>query len=416
MITEAIVTTAIVYGYNRIRNLDIYNIKKQMKQVLQENRLDYYTILEIRKSSFGYIVIVSLNGKGLDKLIEAKCLFETKIGYLANIEQNANLKTATISIIKNKLTDNTKFIPIKTKSYELYFGKTYTLKNVIISMKELPHVLYSGINNSGKTYCVITALTNLIYFHNSREIEIFLAQISAKKDLRKFKDVGQCRGYADNLKEAYNMFSYLYHVMVKRIGMFNGIKDKYIDDIYEWNRNFPKRKMRIIYLAMDEFTAYMPDNLDNKEDAEIKQKCLDLLIKLIQQCRCTGIYILTSLQRPDKESLPPRLKAQFNCKISFKQPNTASSLVVVDCDKACYLKKREAIVCADEEYLIKTLYLDNKMITEFIKDSIDVTHKNYYNYKKIENVKSNNKVVELNKKSIKKEKSKINYKVKVKAR
>ncbi|EGO86293.1 hypothetical protein CBCST_22890 (plasmid) [Clostridium botulinum C str. Stockholm] len=302
-------------------------------------------------------------------------------------QSTTNKSIAILDIITTVLNDNYKFEPIFVKPYELYLGKTYTMQDVIVSMKDLPHLLYSGINSSGKTYCLLTALTNLIHYYDNNSIEIFLSQISDKKDLRKFKNCTQCRGYAPTLEESYRMFEYLHNVMQKRISMFNSIKNKFIDTIFEWNETFPKKKMRFIYLAMDEFTAYMPDNLDSKEEKELKEKCLDLLIKLIQQCRCTGIYILTSLQRPDKESLPPRLKAQFNCRVSFKQTNIASSLVVCDSDKAFYLNPhREAIVIADDEYLIKTLYLDNDMIKNFIKDKIDLSHSNYFN----KNLEKNN--------------------------
>lgn len=380
MITELVIAAGTIYGYNYFKS-GHYKIKKVFTNLMLSNNLSY-TIVKIDDLDYGYELIVNLNNQGFEKLEKLKDKLETSFGSAIDIKQNANIKTATIYIVTEKLTDAYKFKPVEVKPYKLYFGKTYMMKDLIVSMKDFPHVLYTGINNSGKTYCVITALTNLIYFYSNRDIEIFLAQISAKKDLRKFKDCIQCRGYAPNLNEAYDMFKYLYHVMNKRISMFNSIKKFFIDDIYGWNKAFPKRKMRIIYLAMDEFTYYMPDSLDNAEDANLKSKCLDLLIKLIQQCRCTGIYILTSLQRPDKESLPPRLKAQFNCKVSFKQPNIASSLVVTDSDKAYNIKpKREAIVNADEEYLIKTLYLDNNMISKFISRSIDTSHKNYYNYK-----------------------------------
>lgn len=386
MISEFAIAGGFVYTYNRFKDRDLYKIKKIIKDILENNNLDY-GIVSIERIEYGCKLIVSLYAVGFEKLEKSKDLLESSLGYTVDIQQNKNLKTATIYVITDKLTDNYPFRPIKVKPWELYLGKTYTMKDVIVSMEELPHVLYSGINSSGKTYCVITALVNLIHNCTEREIEIFLAQISAKKDLRKFKDISMCRGYAPTLQEAFEMFNYLYHTMLKRINIFNSVKDKFIDDIYEWNKAFPKRKMRVVYLAMDEFTAYMPDSLDNKEDAELKGKCLDLLVKLIQQCRCAGIYILTSLQRPDKESLPPRLKAQFNCKVSFKQPNIASSLVVTDSDKAYYLKpKREAIVNADDEYLMKTLYLDNDMVANFIKDKIDITHKNYYNYKELSQI------------------------------
>lgn len=381
MITEFALAGGLVYGYNYVISTK-RKVKKIIKDTLENNNLDY-KVMDIKNTENGYKVIISLYGVGFEKLENAKDLLESSLGSYVEIQQNENLKTATIYVIKEKLTDSYKYTPIKVKPYELFIGKTYTLQDVILNIRDLPHVLFSEINSSGKTLCMVTALVNLIQFNSARDIELFLAQVSAKKDLRKFKDIKQCRGYASTLEEAYKMFQYLYHTMEKRISMFNSIKSRYVDDIYEWNKAFPKRKMRVIYLAMDEFTSYMPDSLDNKEDTELKTKCLDLLVKLIQQSRCTGIYVLASLQRPDKESLPPRLKAQFNCKVSFKQSNIASSLVVTDSEKAFNLKpKREAIVNSDEEYLIKTLYIDNKMIKDILEPHIDMDHKNYYNYKK----------------------------------
>lgn len=381
MITEFALAGGLVYGYNYVISTK-RKVKKIIKDTLENNNLDY-KVINIENMGNGYKIIISLYGVGYEKLENAKDLLESSLGSYVEIQQNDNIKTATIYVIEEKLTDSYKYSPVTVKPYELFIGKTYTLKDVILNMRDLPHCLFSGINSSGKTLCMVTTLVNLIHFNSYRDIELFLAQVSAKKDLRKFKDIKQCRGYADSLEKAYEMFQYLYHTMEKRISMFNNIKSKYIDDIYEWNKAFPNRKMRIVYLAMDEFTSYMPDALDNKEDTELKTKCLDLLVKLIQQSRCTGIYTLASLQRPDKESLPPRLKAQFNCKVSFKQSNIASSLVVTDSEKAFNLKpKREAIVNADEEYLMKTLYIDNNMIKDILEPHIDMDHKNYYNYKK----------------------------------
>lgn len=393
MITEFALAGGLIYGYNYVISTK-RKVKKIIKDTLENNNLDY-KVINIENTENGYKVIISLYGVGFEKLENAKDLLESSLGSYVEIQQNENIKTATIYVIEEKLTDSYKYTPIKVKAYELFIGKTYTLQDVILNIRDLPHVLFSGINSSGKTLCMITALVNLIQFNSARDIELFLAQVSAKKDLRKFKDIKQCRGYASTLEEAYKMFQYLYHTMEKRISMFNSIKSRYVDDIYEWNKAFPKRKMRVIYLAMDEFTSYMPDSLDNKEDTELKTKCLDLLVKLIQQSRCTGIYVLASLQRPDKESLPPRLKAQFNCKVSFKQSNIASSLVVTDSEKAFNLRpKREAIVNADEEYLMKTLYIDNKMIKDILESHIDMDHKNYYNYKK-ESLKETNRSIEV---------------------
>ncbi|MDP4143102.1 MAG: FtsK/SpoIIIE domain-containing protein [Bacillota bacterium] len=386
MITEMALMGFGCYAYNKYKNRETIKIKKTFNDLMQDNNLSY-KIIDITKNDSGFTLVVSLYGCGYEKLESLKDLLQSTFGALIEIKQNPNLKTATLEIITTQLSDNYKFKPIPVRPWELYVGKTYTMKDVILNMKDLPHVLYSGINSSGKTYCVFTAILNLIQYNSERDVEVFLSQVSAKKDLRKFKDLQHCRGYADNLKEAYQMFQYLYHVMLKRINMFNSIKERFVDDIYEWNANYPQKKMRIIYLIMDEFTAYMPDSLDTEEEKEIKQRCLDLLVKLIQQSRCCGMYMVTSLQRPDRESLPARLKAQFNCKISFKQPNIASSLTVTDSDAAFHIKaKREAIVNADKEYLIKTLYLDNKMLQTYLLKNIDKSHSNYCKIKDANNL------------------------------
>jgi S-DNA-T family DNA segregation ATPase FtsK/SpoIIIE len=68
-------------------------------------------------------------------------------------------------------------------------------------------------------------------------------------------------------------------------------------------------------------------------------------------------------------------KSQFNTKVIFKQNNNASSLVVCDSDEATKLKQREAIVWMDDKKLMKTMYLDNKMIEQYISDKIEKDHK-----------------------------------------
>ncbi|WP_231247577.1 hypothetical protein [Clostridium botulinum] len=416
MITEFAIAGLGMYVWEKFKYRDTIKLKKEFNDLIEKNKLNY-TIIEIQKTDIGYKYLVNIKGLGIEKLQKLNDILESYYNATIEIEQSeTNKSIAILNIIMKQLSNNEKFKPTFVKPYELYLGKTYTMQDIIVSMKDLPHLLYSGINSSGKTYCLLTALTNLIHFHNDRTIEIFLSQISDKKDLRKFKDCKQCRGYAPTLQESFKMFQYLHNIMKKRISMFNSITNQYIDTIFEWNQTFPKRKMRFIYLCMDEFSAYMTDNLDSKETKELKEQCLDLLIKLIQQCRCVGIYILTSLQRPDKESLPPRLKAQFNCKVSFKQSNIASSLVVCDSDKAFYLKtQREAIVIADTEYKIKTLYLDNNMIQSFIKESLDTSNSNYYNKNKSIDKKHKIQLLE-DKKLVKRVKSKVKNKKKVKSK
>lgn len=300
----------------------------------------------------------------------------------ANYNQDTNY--ISIKLIFIPIDDKLKFKPIKTNSVmDMYVGMCYDYNSVILHFKILSHLAYVGMPNTGKTVALLTGLTNHIYWYSDREWELYLSQISHKKDLAIFKDVKQCRYYADTLEKAYLLLQYLYKVYEDRNKKFIQYfeeHDVFVGDIYDWNRYNPHSKMREIYFASDEFSSYQPDETDNDDLAKLKSKCLVLLLKLFKEARSSGIHVLISLQRSDKQSLDPRMKQTIGNIISFKQPNIASSLTVLGDDSAFYLApQREAIVEANERYLMKTLYLTKEDIMKCIKKSIDKSHKNYIN-------------------------------------
>jgi hypothetical protein len=86
------------------------------------------------------------------------------------------------------------------------------------------------------------------------------------------------------------------------------------------------------------------------------------------------------------------MKALIGGKVCFYQPNTASSLVVLDSTEATNLRKqREAIVDGEEKLLMKTLYLTPEMIEMYLKDQIEENHKHLNLCNRIESNKENNK-------------------------
>lgn len=293
-----------------------------------------------------------------------------------------------LKVIENELPDDYKFVPIKTDVDKLYLGMTYDYQPVIGDLKIQSHMIYTGMNNTGKTVCMFTALTNMIYWHTEKEWELYISMISNKKDLRIFRNVKQCKYYADSLSKLYLLLKHLKKIILDRNNAFNSITEEDIVNIYEWNKKFPRGKMKQIIFAMDEMSYIMSDSLDSESEADLKNKCRDIINELYKEGRNVGIHILSCLQRPDKESFPPRFKAQIGIKICFKQPNDASSLVVLDTTEATDLKpQREAIVDMGEKYLMKTLYLTNDMIKQYISKSIEENHE----YLDLENQTNANK-------------------------
>jgi hypothetical protein len=250
--------------------------------------------------------------------------------------------------------------------------------------------MYSGNTNTGKTVCLMTGLTNLIHSYRDGAFSLYLAMISAKKDLKIFANTKPCKFFAKTIEESYYMFFHLREIMLQRNKMFEG--DSTVMNLYDWNKKYKDRQVKPIFVATDEISFYMPTDMDSDDVKDLKNKCRSLMWELLKEGRNCGIHFFSCLQRPDTNSFPAPMKALIDGKVCFYQPNTASSLVVLDSTEATNLRKqREAIVDGEEKLLMKTLYLTPEMIEMHLKDQIEENHKHLNLCNRIESNKENNK-------------------------
>jgi S-DNA-T family DNA segregation ATPase FtsK/SpoIIIE len=348
-------------------NGETYKIKS-VSNIINKNSED--------KETIGYKLEINIPEgldfktiKGLEETIShqtGRCL----------IKLNKIKQLVETDVILKLMPDNEKFKPIKLNNpWEFFLAVNYSFEPIISDLSKNPHLLYTGKTQTGKTVAVVTGLTNLCYQFTRKDIRIFCSMISAKKDLRIFKNVEQCDYYADNIEDTLKLLKFLHNEMKRRNNIFES-SEKFCGSVYEWNRFYPNKKMPIMLASFDEMTLYMPLSSDEKNLKKNKQKCIDLFKTLITESASSGINILFCLQRPDKDSFNPTIKAQIGTVIGFYQPNTASSLVAMDDESLCNLQqKREAIVRYDKGYeLVKTLYLTNEMVEEILKDKINKNH------------------------------------------
>jgi S-DNA-T family DNA segregation ATPase FtsK/SpoIIIE len=286
------------------------------------------------------------------------------------------------------------FTPVETKPYELYFGQTYFKENIVVDMNEMPHVLIAGATGSGKSRCLFIALTNLLHNHNENEIALYLAQVSDKRDLQKFYNLKQTKYFAKNLQHADQLIKYILKLQNER----NELLNKYnLNSIVEYNKKFPNNKMAYVYFAIDEFASMMPGEIDDNSD--IKKRCIFNLHELMRQARSAGIFVLASIQRPDRVNMDVNIKNLFNIKIGFRSNNLASAKVLTD-DAATYrLPNREAIFMGSVDKTLKTVYIDDVIIKKYLKNKMELEHEyvNIYEKKKQSKDKS---VVELPEKEV----------------
>ena len=374
MITEIALVSAGAYAFNRIVKRDLYKIKSNLEEIFINNNLEY-TIVNIEKDAYGYTVIVSLNGCGYNKLTTLKDSIESSLGFATYIEQQEDLKIANINIITEKITDSTKFKPRLTRPYDFYCGLNLKFEHLKCNLNQFPHVLVSGQTGSGKTEIIRLALTNLIHNFSDRDINIYFSDLSDMCDFEIFKDCKQVKGYAKDIEQSEKLFEHLMHIYKKRLSIFNS---KCCKNIKEYNKAFNSKRMSYIYLVLDEFADYFPTNQLEK-DYKSKVNCYNMLRHMVRKFRKAGIFLIIGIQRPDTTVLDPSLRSNLCTKIGFSQNTNSSSLVVCDTNELTNIENREGLfMYGNVREWFKSLYIDDKLIKQYIKDSI-VTDKKDFN-------------------------------------
>lgn len=372
MILEGAALFGCAYTINKLWNREKRDLKKLWKEIMIENNLVNkkgftFNLARIEVAKYGFILIVGIPaGFSYQELSAKKDILESSLKAVIEMEYDKISGWIKIKLI-NKPLKNLKYEPIPTRPYELYLGHTY-YKHVVVNMNTLPHLLIAGINGSGKTRGLYCILTTLFHNHSDNEIEVYMSQVG-KTDLLIYRSCSQVKGFSRTIEDSLTMYRSIYDEMKRRERLIEGLMCRGILNIETYNEKI-KESLRYIYVVSDEFSLYMPDATDSKEEKQKKEQCLDILKKLIKMGRAYGIFVIVCLQKTTNDQMPQLIKSQVNCKMTFKQTDVYSSRNVIDDDEALELKQREAIVIADSRCKFITPYIDDALIREALKDTM----------------------------------------------
>jgi DNA segregation ATPase FtsK/SpoIIIE, S-DNA-T family len=308
-------------------------------------------------------------GLSYDKI---KSSYDTITKTLGKCFLNFNYKNMELetSIIHKMIADDTKFTPYKVKPWELYIAMGYDWNPIILDYSLNANSLIGGVQGSGKTNALISGFINLCNQCDGEtyedDFELMVCNMGEKNDLRVFRDVKQCKYYANNLAEVISMLQYLKKEMNRRNKLF-GSAESFCFNIHQYNKLIKdkSKQLKVIHLIADEIADLM-----------CSQLIQDLLWDLIRKSRSSGIYVTVATQRGSLENLSSEIKGQLTNKISFSQPNTASALTIMSGEDVAKRvmsleKKRECLVdYAGGIKVAKTLYLDERMMEKLLKKCI----------------------------------------------
>lgn len=353
------------YKNNKWKTKDLKEDIRRFNEVCKYKD-NQFLLIDGASTKYGSKFITSLKNKSYKELEDLVESLEIEYKTDVEITRNDNKCTATIDIFKNKLDDLVKYKPIELEPYELYISLSKKFELMTANMNDHTHMLLSGANGSGKSKELQIILTNLIY-PNKKNVEIYISNKTNSPDFREFLNCHQVRGYVDTMSDTVLMLEHIMLMFEKRLRIINS---RSCDNILDYNKKNKNKQMSYVYVVIDEFAQYFPDDKDEDEYNE-KNKGKIMLKRMAEILRKTGIFLLISTQRPDTNSLSPSMKCNLRTKIAFAQENQASSLVVADDTSLVGIPNREFLyMFGSERIWCRSLFINTEIIRNSVKDSI----------------------------------------------
>jgi S-DNA-T family DNA segregation ATPase FtsK/SpoIIIE len=223
----------------------------------------------------------------------------------------------------------------------LALGKDIAGRPTVVDLAKMPHLLIAGATGSGKSVCVNTIITSLVYRHTPRTLR-FLMVDPKMVELSMYNDLPHLRHpvVTDN-NDAAAVLKWAVLEMERRYTLLsvNGVRN-----LQDFNRRIeqgvimrsaeadgeegdPDRwlykggELPYIVVIIDELADLM---MTVQGDVE---KPLALLA---QKARAIGIHLILATQRPSVNVITGLIKANFPSRIAFRVSSKVDSRTILD--------------------------------------------------------------------------------------
>lgn len=394
------------YGLYRYCYKEEVKFKGILREVCEKGQgffnrqMETLKLQELQVKDYGYEALIGVPyGLSFEFLQEKLDLFKTNFGAIDITMKRCKSSSMVHMTIITKPLEDLKYKPIKTKVNEIYVGYTHK-DHVIVNLDSFNNVLIAGCQGTGKSRLLLAILTNIITQNDN--VDLYFAQVR-KSDLRVFEDCKQVKYFSKSLEGTCKLLKYLDEkVCIEREKLIDRYTKRGIYNITDYNKRFKTKQLSRIIIALDEFSFFMPNATDPANKKKLKNKCIDHIVNIVRAGRSSGLTIITSLQKPTKNSIQSDIKTLIATRISFKQMDIPSSVAVLNNGNAVNLDTREAIVQTNNEERIKVPFIDHDILMKYIKGSIEKEHK-YINLPIEEN---NIKIPKMNLKPVRETKNK----------
>ncbi len=200
-------------------------------------------------------------------------------------------------------------------------GKDVAGSAVIANIAKMPHVLIAGSTGSGKSVCINTIITSIIY--NSKPSEVKLVMVDPKVvELSVYNGIPHLLiPVVTDPKKAAGALAWAVQEMDNRYNLF---AEKGVRDLVGYNKAAEHEgagKLPQIVIIIDELADLMMVAAKEVEES---------ICRLAQKARAAGMHLVIATQRPSVDVITGLIKANVPSRIAFAVSSQVDSRTILD--------------------------------------------------------------------------------------
>lgn len=202
-------------------------------------------------------------------------------------------------------------------------GKDIAGNPVVTDVARMPHLLIAGATGSGKSVCINTLITSLLY--KSRPDEVKLLMVDPKVvELSVYNGIPHLLiPVVTDPKKAAGALQWAVAEMEKRYALFaqEGVRDLKGYNALKTEEGDEENFQPQIVIIIDELADLMMTCKGEVEEA---------ICRLAQKARAAGIHLIVATQRPSVDVITGLIKANIPSRLAFAVSSGIDSRTVLD--------------------------------------------------------------------------------------
>lgn len=192
----------------------------------------------------------------------------------------------------------------------------------LADISKMPHVLIAGSTGSGKSVCINTIITSIIYHAKPSEVKFVMVDPKVV-ELSVYNGIPHLLiPVVTDPRKAAGALAWAVQEMDNRYNLF---AEKGVRDLKGYNKAIEKEedvgKLPQIVIIVDELADLM---MVAKNDVE------DAICRLAQKARAAGMHLVIATQRPSVDVITGLIKANVPSRIAFAVSSQVDSRTILD--------------------------------------------------------------------------------------